>query len=73
MAENDIKQATMADAPLRRDRHGLLLVPQPSQDPRDPLNWKPWLKIMVLAEISLLSFLSLLSAALIVSFGFVFP
>ncbi|CRG86014.1 Polyamine transporter 3 [Talaromyces islandicus] len=55
----------MDDVLPRRDRNGLLLLPQASQDPRDPLNWKPWLKIMVLAEISLLSFLSLLSASLI--------
>jgi hypothetical protein len=63
----------MDHMPPRRDRNGLLLLPQPSQDPRDPLNWKPWLKLMVLAEISLLSFLSLLSAALIVRLLFVHP
>jgi hypothetical protein len=52
---------------VQRDRHGVALSPQPSDDPLDPLNWKPWLKFMVLAQVSLLAFLSLLSAALIVS------
>jgi hypothetical protein len=54
---------------VQRDRHGVALSPQPSDDPLDPLNWKPWLKFMVLAQVSLLAFLSLLSAALIVSPG----
>src|SRR3569833_1634138 len=51
----------------RLDPHGLPLVPQPSADPMDPLNWKLWLKVMVLVEVSVLSFLALLSASLIVS------
>lgn len=54
------------DSTLRCDRHGLPLVPQPSSDPMDPLNWKLWLKIMVLMEVSLLSFLALLGASLVV-------
>lgn len=64
--------STKSDAPnhtdirLIRDQHGIPLIPQPSSDPMDPLNWKLWIKIMVLAEISLLSFLALLSASLIV-------
>src|SRR3569833_3442414 len=51
----------------RLDPHGLPLVPQPSADPMDPLNWKLWLKVMVLVEVSVLSFLALLSASHIVS------
>jgi hypothetical protein len=52
---------------LLRDQYGLALSPQPSQDPLDPLNWRPWMKFMVLVEVSILSFISLLSASLIVS------
>jgi hypothetical protein len=48
------------------DMHGLPLVPQPSADPMDPLNWKPWIKILVLVQVSILSFVALLSASLIV-------
>jgi hypothetical protein len=50
---------------VRCDYHEIPLVPQPSSDPMDPLNWKPWIKSIVLVEVSLLSFLSLLSASLI--------
>ncbi|KAF2097136.1 MFS general substrate transporter [Rhizodiscina lignyota] len=53
------------DSQILRDRHGLPLVPQPSSDPMDPLNWSPWLKGTVLAQVSLLSFTALLSASLI--------
>ncbi|BGP31943.1 hypothetical protein JCM10296v2_003722 [Rhodotorula toruloides] len=27
---------------LKRDKNGIVLVPQPSDDPRDPLNWPTW-------------------------------
>ena len=51
---------------IRLDKHGFPLVPQPSSSPMDPLNWSVWLKIAVLAQISCISFLSLLAAAMIV-------
>lgn len=52
---------------IKMDKHGLPLTPQPSENPMDPLNWKPWLKYLVLGQVSLLSFTALLSASLIVS------
>ncbi|KIW88932.1 uncharacterized protein Z519_10416 [Cladophialophora bantiana CBS 173.52] len=61
----DNAHAGAADSTIHRDRHGLPLVPQPSDDPLDPLNWKLWIKLVVLGEVSLLSFLALLSASLI--------
>lgn len=51
---------------LKLDPRGLPLSPQPTDDPKDPLNWNRWLKLMVLAEVSLFSFLALFSASLIV-------
>jgi hypothetical protein len=51
---------------LKLDKHGFPLVPQPSDHNMDPLNWSPWLKMAVLAQISAISFLSLLAASLIV-------
>ncbi|KAH0528902.1 hypothetical protein TsFJ059_003713 [Trichoderma semiorbis] len=50
---------------LKLDPRGLPLSPQPTDDPKDPLNWNRWLKLMVLAEVSLFSFLALFSASLI--------
>ena len=52
--------------PVKMDPRGLPLSPQPTDDPKDPLNWNRWLKLMVLAEVSLFSFLALFSASLIV-------
>jgi len=57
-----------ADNGPRLDHDGLPLSPQPSSDPMDPLNWSKRVKLMVLAEISVLSFLALLSASLIVRY-----
>ena len=31
-----------AHAVLKKDSTGRVLIPQPSDDPRDPLNWSPW-------------------------------
>lgn len=36
-AVSDADQAAAAN--LKRDKNGVVLVPQPSDDPRDPLNW----------------------------------
>ena len=52
---------------VRLDKRGIPLVPQPTSDPLDPLNWSLWLKIIVLLQVSLLAFLALFSASLIVS------
>ncbi|KAL6697017.1 MFS general substrate transporter [Trichoderma pleuroticola] len=59
------KHEEEAPGPLKLDPRGLPLSPQPTDDPKDPLNWNRWLKLMVLAEVSLFSFLSLFSASLI--------
>ena len=52
---------------VKLDKRGIPLVPQPTSDPLDPLNWSSWLKILVLLQVSLLAFLALFSASLIVS------
>nr|GAT59083.1 MFS general substrate transporter [Mycena chlorophos] len=36
------------------DKHGLPLIPQPSSDPSDPLNFPQWLKIAILLQVSFL-------------------
>ncbi|KAL2272570.1 hypothetical protein FJTKL_06290 [Diaporthe vaccinii] len=50
---------------LKLDRHGLPLVPQPSDHKDDPLNWSPALKLSVLLQVSLLAMLGPMSAAVI--------
>jgi hypothetical protein len=48
---------------LRLDKTGLPLVPQPTVHPDDPLNWSPYLKLLVALQVSWLSFLGPMSAA----------
>lgn len=63
--KNNSSSGKSYSAGLRLDSKGLPLS-QPSEDLLDPLNWKPWLKLVVLLEVSMLSFLALFNAALIV-------
>jgi MFS family permease len=51
--------------PLKLDRHGLPLVPQPSDHPDDPLNWSLIYRIYIALLIALLGFIVQLGAALI--------
>ncbi|KAM0330970.1 hypothetical protein ACHAQA_003927 [Verticillium albo-atrum] len=41
---------------IKSEHSSLVLVPQPSQDPHDPLNWKASWKYSVLAAVSLMTF-----------------
>ncbi|KAF7342631.1 MFS general substrate transporter [Mycena sanguinolenta] len=40
---------------MKLDKHGLSLIPQPSSDPSDPLNFPQWLKIAILVQVSALA------------------
>jgi hypothetical protein len=44
---------------LRKADHGVVLIPQPSNDPRDPLNWPMWKKVTQMAIVSFVAFISL--------------
>ena len=50
--------------PLKLDRHGLPLVPQPTDHPADPLNWPYFKKVYVALLVSILAFTSQLASAL---------
>jgi hypothetical protein len=50
---------------LKLDRHGLPLVPQPSDHEDDPLNWPKVYRIYIALLISLLGFIAQLGSALI--------
>jgi MFS family permease len=47
------------------DKHGLPLIPQPSSDPSDPLNFPQWLKIAILLQVSFMAGLGPLNQAMI--------
>jgi len=70
MDAHDVEKTGQSDSDistvsLKLDKHGLPLVPQPTGDPLDPLSWRPWLKFLILIEVSLFTLLSLLSASMI--------
>ncbi|KAL9111907.1 MAG: hypothetical protein Q9227_003757 [Pyrenula ochraceoflavens] len=44
---------------LKKTKDGIVLVPQPSDDPRDPLNWPMWKKILTISIVSLAAFIGL--------------
>ncbi|CAG8977490.1 hypothetical protein HYALB_00009322 [Hymenoscyphus albidus] len=48
---------------VKRDKHGLPFVPQPSPYSDDPLNWSPFLKLSVAIQVSWLACLGIMSAA----------
>ncbi|KAJ7043769.1 MFS general substrate transporter [Mycena alexandri] len=48
---------------LKLDKTGLPLIPQPSDDASDPLNFPQWLKIAVLLQVSFLALLGPLNQA----------
>lgn len=52
-----------ADAVLKKDSTGRVLIPQPSDDPNDPLNWPVWRKRLVLVMLAIASFTCDYSAA----------
>lgn len=52
-----------ANAVLKKDPTGRVLIPQPSDDPRDPLNWSPWKKRSILIMLAVASFTCDYSAA----------
>jgi hypothetical protein len=68
MTPSDDERAPEREVVL--DKFGFPLLPQPLDDPRDPLTWSKAVKIRILIQISLLSFLSLFTAYAIVSAQF---
>ncbi|KAF7366951.1 MFS general substrate transporter [Mycena sanguinolenta] len=50
---------------LKLDKTGLPLIPQPSNDASDPLNFPQWLKIAILLQVSFLAGLGPLNQAVI--------
>ncbi|KAK8001709.1 hypothetical protein PG991_013931 [Apiospora marii] len=51
--------------PMKLDKHGLPLVPQPSDNKDDPLNWPPLVKHGILLQVSLLTLMGTIGSATI--------
>jgi MFS family permease len=52
------------NAILKKSPEGIVLIPQPSDDPRDPLNWSVWKKRTVLIMLAITAFTCDFSAAI---------
>ncbi|KAF7320698.1 MFS general substrate transporter [Mycena chlorophos] len=62
-AEEHAARDESPEPALKLDKHGLPLIPQPSDDPEDPLNWSPSQKYLIVAVAALVSFSGLFSLA----------
>jgi hypothetical protein len=51
------------DVPLKKSKKGDVLIPQPTDDPEDPLNWSRWKKAAILLFIGVSAATSDYSAA----------
>lgn len=40
------------DVALKKSKGGVVLIPQPTEDPEDPLNWSRWKKSLILLVIA---------------------
>ncbi|KAF8143827.1 MFS general substrate transporter [Mycena galopus ATCC 62051] len=60
-----LKKDDTVDQGTKLDKHGLPLIPQPSADPSDPLNFPQWLKVAILLQVSFLAGLGPLNQAVI--------
>jgi len=59
------EQPEEKEKPLKLDRNGIPLDPQPTDHPDDPLNWPLWGKVYVSLMVSGLGFISQMGSALI--------
>lgn len=58
-SESDVKSASTTGR-LKTDKHGVVLIPQPSDSPNDPLNWSKWRKFL---HFGLMAFITAFTAA----------
>ncbi|PON26135.1 hypothetical protein TGAM01_v205079 [Trichoderma gamsii] len=63
--ETSSKDSKEPVSDLKLDKHGLPLVPQPSDHKDDPLNWPYWYKYFVLALLCLLAFVVQFGAGMV--------
>ncbi|KAK8137543.1 hypothetical protein PG984_003036 [Apiospora sp. TS-2023a] len=63
--ETELVEERQSEQPLKLDKHGLPLVPQPSDSKDDPLNWPAMVKHGILLQVSLLTLMGTIGAATI--------
>lgn len=63
--EKRLEQSEEKEKPLKLDRNGIPLSPQPSDHPDDPLNWPYWGKVYIALMVAGLGFIGQMGSALI--------
>lgn len=63
--QSDHVDDQVKERPLKLDRNGLPLIPQPSDHPDDPLNWPYWGRVYIALMVSGLGFVAQMGSALI--------
>ena len=58
-SESDVKSGSTTGR-LKTDKNGVVLIPQPSDSPNDPLNWSKWRKFL---HFGLMAFITAFTAA----------
>lgn len=69
---SSIEQAPVESSNLKYDRSGpvpIILVPQPSDDPNDPLNWPLWKRDVILAVLSTVSVICTTTSPLMAAYA----
>ncbi len=51
-AQLKAKLGLAPDVALKKSKKGVVLIPQPTEDPEDPLNWPRWKKSLILVVIA---------------------
>lgn len=59
---NEAHSEAASPAAVKRSASGIVLVPQPPDDPNDPLNWSMAKKILILSIVSLAAFIGIAQA-----------
>ncbi|KAJ7622136.1 MFS general substrate transporter [Roridomyces roridus] len=60
---SSVGAASSSEAPLKVDHVGLPLIPQPSDDPEDPLNWSRRQKYVIVFIVALVAFMGTFALA----------
>ena len=62
LSRPSFRDEASAGKDLRRTASGVVLVPQPTDSPADPLNWPMWKKVLNLSIVSLAAFIGITQA-----------
>jgi hypothetical protein len=72
MVPHEFKPDDGGDPSLKCGKNGMILEPQPSDDPHDPLNFPTWQKLSILVVLAYWAFLGTANLIIVVGNSSVF-